>query len=125
DAILANRSSDLPPPLLVGDLSAARSAFVQPERTLPDGRSVAFEVFAPRRFGLSTLAWWFRLARGFEFSSSAAIEKILLRTGGIPDLVTWIDDNLVRRDPAGAGLDVLDGVLDDSLTEFDRALSGI
>jgi hypothetical protein len=123
DELLALRDAGTPPPLLSGSLDLARALLAAPERKLRDGRTVLLDLHSTGRLSAPALSWWFKFARGFEFSSSAALQLIVERTAGIPALVVWIDQRLVQADPGGAGMDVSDERLSAILRELDSVLA--
>jgi len=123
DELLALRDMETPPPLLAGGLDLARASLAAPERKLPNGRTVLLDLHSTGRLSLPSLSWWFKFARGFEFSSSAALRLIVERTAGIPALVVFIDQCLVQADPGGAGMDVSDERLSAILRELNDVIN--
>jgi len=70
---------------------------------------------------MQRVAWWFHRVRGLEFVSTAAIERIYTRTGGLPLLLDIVDSQL---SPA-AGTTVADDRVALSLAAIDEAIPRI
>ena len=121
--ILADKSLEVSPPLLVGGADLLRATLNQ-AAALPGhpGAEVMYETYGVGRLSRAALAWWFERARGVNFVRADAIDLIQKHTSGIPLLVAELDRVLLSRDPEGSGLEVSDTLLTGALDEFERAL---
>lgn len=116
DALLAERPSDSPVPLLVGGVDLLRHA-VQRSRYAND-----LQAMGSGRLSQGHLIWWFERARGFNFTQVDAIDRIRVATSGIPLLVSFLDRTLKRYDPAGDGREVTADMLTNTLSELSARL---
>ncbi len=104
-------------PLLLGGLDLLRWGLTR--RRAPS--DLIFEVHGLARESMQRVAWWFHRVRGLEFVSTAAIERIYTRTGGLPLLLDIVDSQL---SPA-AGTTVADDRVALSLAAIDEAIPRI
>lgn len=108
--------------MLAGGMELARNILENPERSLGGGGCVLLDPHWIGRLSLPLLSWWFKLGRGYEFSSSA-LQLIAAETRGIPALVIWLDRQLHQRDPEGGGLDLSDEQVADNIDAMRRAIA--
>ena len=107
---LVQRSSDLPPPILVGGTSLLRDS-IRRELELDE----VYCRFSLGRIGRSSLSWWFTRKRAIEFESDG-LEQILRATCGIPLLVKKLDELLHESGLRGTNVD--QGHLNEILDRF-------
>jgi hypothetical protein len=116
DALLAERPSDIPMPLLVGGVDLLRYAIQRLRGSTLGG--VHLQAMGFGRLSQGHLTWWFEHARGFNFTQPDAIDRIRAATSGIPLLVSFLDRTLKRHDPAGYGLEVTAEMLAKAIDEL-------